>query len=90
MLMKICEPPVSGCPVFAIESVPGSLEISATSSSGMQPRPLRSIDVPSASVNEVPGAGPPVPATGDIGSLLLGQPNWHMNPEMTRWKLSPS
>ena len=77
VLMKNCEPPELGWPVLAIERVPGSLEISATSSSGMLPPPSRAMVLPSGVVNEVPPSGPPVPARGDLGSLEWGQPNWH-------------
>ena len=77
MLIKNWLPPEFGAPVFAIERVPGSLLVMSISSSGMFPPALRSITVPSGSVNVVPPFGPPVPASGEFGSLLFGQPNWH-------------
>merc|ERR1711892_859072 len=71
VLMKNCEPPESGAPVLAIDSVPISLEIFAVSSSGMLPPPLRVMVVPSEAVKE----GPPVPARGEVGSFESRQPN---------------
>eukprot|EP00974_Lingulodinium_polyedra_P027340 2641847-Lingulodinium_polyedra.AAC.1 len=47
-LMKNCEPPEFGRPVFAMEGVPGSLEISCVSSSGMEPPTFRVTVEPSA------------------------------------------
>ena len=90
MLMKIWEPPELGWPVLAMLIVPGLFEISASNSSGMLPPPLRVTVVPSGSVKDVPGSGPPVPARGLFGSLECGQPNWHMKPLMTLWKDRPS
>ena len=43
VLMKNCEPPESGIPVLAMDSVPTSLESLAVNSSGMLPPPLRVI-----------------------------------------------
>ena len=34
----------------------------------------------------VPSFGPPVPERPDLGSTENGQPNWFINPGMTRWK----
>ena len=46
-LIKNCDPPLSGRPVLAMEMVPGSLEIFAANSSGIQP-PVRTMDSPVA------------------------------------------
>ena len=68
VLMKNWQLPLLG-PVFAIDSVPRSLEIFASGrcSSSMRPNGLS-----------------PVPARGLFGSLLCGQPNWTMKLSMTR------
>src|SRR5690606_30554117 len=69
VLRKNWQLPLLGRPVFAIESVPGSLLSLAFSgcSSSMQP------------------SGPlPVPADPDLGSLEFGQSNWSMKPLITR------
>ena len=69
VFMKNCEPPELGCPVFAIESVPGSLEIFAAYSSLMLP-PLERVSVaPVFRFLKVPSGGPPVPERPDLGSL---------------------
>ena len=49
VLMKICDPPELGMPVFAIEMVPTSFETGSISSSGMLP-PVRVMVVPSGVV----------------------------------------
>ena len=59
VLTKNCEPPELGCPVFAIESVPGSLENLAAYSSLMLPPPERVSVPPVLRFLNEPSGGPP-------------------------------
>jgi hypothetical protein len=68
-LMKNCEPPESGAPVLAIDSVPSSLESSLVNSSLMLP-PLKRLSVaPDARLVKAPSGGLPVPALRSRGSF---------------------
>ena len=72
-------------PVFAIDKVPGSFEIFAVSSSGMQPS-LASRVISSfvaRFVNFEFGGGPPIPAFAAPFFFEFGHPNCNMNPSMT-------
>merc|ERR1719313_3139493 len=85
-LRKNWEPPEFGWPVLAIDKVPGALLSFEMFSSLILP-PLERVSVPPvARFLKVPSGGPPVPALLEFGSLAFGQPNWSMNPGMTRWK----
>merc|ERR550532_90524 len=77
-LMKNCEPPEFGRPVFAIESVPGALVSLDMFSSLMLPPFERRSVFPVFKFLNVPSSGPPVPARLDFGSLAFGHPNWFM------------
>merc|ERR1712228_958068 len=73
--MKNCEPPEFGCPVLAIDSVPGWLLSLEMFSSLMLPPPKRFSVAPVLRFLNVPSSGPPVPARLLLGSFAWGQPN---------------
>jgi hypothetical protein len=75
VLMKNCAPPLSGCPVLAIDSVPTSFEV---------------LNAAGCSSCTLPSGDPPVPQRELLGSLLYSQPNWIMKSLITRWKCRPS
>jgi hypothetical protein len=89
-LMKNCEPPEFGRPVLAIERVPGVLEVRSMFSSLMLPPASREYFAPEVGCAYVvlPG-GPPVPGCPEAPGREFGQPNWFMNPSITRWKVRP-
>ena len=71
-MMKNCEPPELGCPVLAMESVPGLLLVRSMFSSLMLPPPERVSVAPVARFLKVPSGGPPVPARREVGSFAYG------------------
>jgi len=89
VFMKNWLPPELG-PALAIDSVNIRLLSLAVCSSSMHPSLLRVTVEPSYSSNVLLGGGPPVPASRLVGFFECGQPNWSMNPLITRWKCSPS
>merc|ERR1740139_690125 len=87
--MKNCEPPELGLPVLAMDRVPGALVSREMFSSLILPPFERRSMPPVFRFLKEPSFGPPVPELRDFGSLAFGQPNWFMNPGITRWKWTP-
>src|SRR5262245_34361322 len=61
VLMKNCAPPEFGCPVFAIDSVPGSLD---------------NLCCAGCSSCTLPSGELPIPQRGLFGSFEYSHPNW--------------
>merc|ERR1719272_2251614 len=70
-LMKNCEPPLLGRPVFAMDRVPDALVSLEIFSSWMLPPFERLSVLPVFKFLKVPSGGPPVPAPGALGSLAF-------------------